>query len=260
MFSLQTYQMLDRQAARTWPSQYTQPLDHWLLRANPSLTSRRANSVLAVGDYPSDSDWLTTVEQFYRSHNLPTRFHISISSPLGLDDHLEQLEFTIESETILMVADCEKVVSRVTLDDAFDFELSLQNKADPLWTSAFMQIEQFDLNRSTAYQQMMHRIEGSTIFASAKHPVTQQIAAIGTAVQESDWAGLINIATDPMFRRRGLGLQLIHKLACWSLEQGAKHLYLQVLASNDTAQRLYSKLGFEKAYGYHYRSAPHQPS
>jgi ribosomal protein S18 acetylase RimI-like enzyme len=255
MMKAHLYSMLDRKAAATWPSQYNQPLDQWLLRATPNLTSRRANSVLTVGDYPAE-DWLEIAKNFYGHHGLLPRFHISTASPQGLDEQLTQLGYIKEYETMLMVADCDTVLSRSPKENSLPFEFSMQQKADSYWTNAFMDIEQFEPHRTPAYQQMMQRIVGSTAFAAVQHPDTKEYAAIGTAVREGSWAGLINIATHSRFRRQGIAGHMIGKLAIWCQEQGADRLFLQVMANNEPAQRLYVRLGFDKAFDYHYRSAP----
>ena len=39
----------------------------------------------------------------------------------------------------------------------------------------------------------------------------------------------------------------------WGRSQGARHAWLQVLASNMVARRVYERLGFGTAYEYWYR-------
>ena len=41
----------------------------------------------------------------------------------------------------------------------------------------------------------------------------------------------------------------------WGAERGARDAYLQVVASNAPAVRLYEQLGFADVYRYHYRLA-----
>lgn len=258
MITIETIPLLDRLAANTWPAQYTKPLDSWLLRATPALPSRRSSSVLTIGDFPRTPDWMEQLERYYAAYELPPRFHVSSSSPSGLDEMLAQLGYVKEMESIVMAADCETVINHTLSSEEFAYKLSLSETATPAWTAAFMAIEQFEPLRTPAYQQMMDRIEGRTLFALAHEPFSTAVVGIGTAVLEGNWAGLINIATSSSFRRQGIGLHMIGYLASLCVELGARHLYLQVLASNESAQRLYRKIGFEKVFEYHYRTCPSQ--
>ena len=74
------------------------------------------------------------------------------------------------------------------------------------------------------------------------------------AVTERGWTGIFSIATLPEQRRQGIATQIMYHLATWSLANDAPNLYLQVIKENEKAVGLYTKLGFEELYGYHYRT------
>jgi N-acetylglutamate synthase len=57
--------LVEELAARGWPAAQTVRLDSWLLRHTPSLTRRRSNSALPVGDAHGDP---ALVEEFYARH------------------------------------------------------------------------------------------------------------------------------------------------------------------------------------------------
>lgn len=98
---------------------------------------------------------------------------------------------------------------------------------------------------------MLDRIQPSKAFIAVEHE--GETVGIGTAVSENGWTGLINIASDERYRRRGIGTKIVCGLAEWSMRHGADRLYLQVVADNEPAKRLYGKLGFRRAFDYHYR-------
>jgi ribosomal protein S18 acetylase RimI-like enzyme len=75
----------------------------------------------------------------------------------------------------------------------------------------------------------------------------------GLAVVERGAVGLFDIVVDPSRRRQGHGGTLTRALLQWGHERGATSAYLQVREQNEAARRLYSGLGFEDLYGYHYR-------
>lgn len=62
--------------------------------------------------------------------------------------------------------------------------------------------------------------------------------------------------TDRTKRNRGFGGKLVNALLAWAAEKGATEAYLQVVATNDPAVRLYRRLGFTDAYTYWYRIPP----
>jgi hypothetical protein len=60
-----------------------------------------------------------------------------------------------------------------------------------------------------------------------------------------DEAHVTNIAVREAFRGRGLGERLFREMMAVARMQGAKRMTLEVRVSNERAQRLYRKLGFE---------------
>lgn len=60
-----------------------------------------------------------------------------------------------------------------------------------------------------------------------------------------DEAHITTIASAPEARRRGVGELLLNGLIDLSFELGASYMTLEVRVSNDSAQRLYLKYGFE---------------
>ena len=70
-------------------------------------------------------------------------------------------------------------------------------------------------------------------------------------------AMIANVATDPGFRRAGIGRALTEQAMEGGEQKGAGELWLQVRDDNPTAIRLYSELGFvERARRTTYRSKP----
>lgn len=86
------------------------------------------------------------------------------------------------------------------------------------------------------------------------------IVATGMAVIDRNAMEIQSIAVDPAVRGRGLGGKIVASLLAWGRLQGAETAILSVAANNDPAIRLYSKLGFERIGGYHYRIKPRPTS
>lgn len=62
-----------------------------------------------------------------------------------------------------------------------------------------------------------------------------------TVIDESD---MMNLAVDPAYRRQGVGANLVQHLIEHLASRGSRCLTLEVRASNDSAIRLYTRLGF----------------
>jgi N-acetylglutamate synthase len=87
-------------------------------------------------------------------------------------------------------------------------------------------------------------------------PPSVEPGGFGLAVAERGMVGLFDIVTIEAARRQGIGRLIVTSLMAWGQTQGATAAYLQVVATNSTAHRLYQTQGFTEAYRYHYRTAP----
>jgi GNAT superfamily N-acetyltransferase len=257
--SLVSFEFLDRIAANTWPAESSTSVDNWLLRASSGVT-KRANSVLAIGQYPLTDNWLHHVEQFYHSQGLPAIFHVSHASPSGLDELLDAHGYEIDTQTLLMTANSQSVVqhagARLERQDSLTVEIS--QIATQEWLDAFLALENYPEERRSFYQGLSERMPSPKGFLTLKDNDT--IVALGTAILEGDWAGFVNVIVHEAYRGKGYGYAIMQALTAWSISQGATQQYLQVIASNKPAVSLYEKLGYQSLYGYHYRVKYDLPS
>jgi GNAT superfamily N-acetyltransferase len=65
--------------------------------------------------------------------------------------------------------------------------------------------------------------------------------------------GLFDLVTAPEQRNQGYGSEMLRRALRWGKKAGAAEAYLQVLARNATARRIYERAGFGILYQYHYR-------
>ena len=75
----------------------------------------------------------------------------------------------------------------------------------------------------------------------------------GLGVLERGHVGLYDIYVDAACRRRGLGGDICSAIMLHGKNRGCDTAYLQVLADNFGARRLYHQLGYEETYGYWFR-------
>jgi ribosomal-protein-alanine N-acetyltransferase len=113
-----------------------------------------------------------------------------------------------------------------------------------------MQIEQRSLPTPWSEAGYIHELTQNPL--AVYQVVTQQtdqgptICAYGGHWLLVDEAHISIIATDPPFRRRGLGALLLSSMLYIALKQNAQLATLEVRRSNVSAQALYRKYGFEQ--------------
>ena len=78
-------------------------------------------------------------------------------------------------------------------------------------------------------------------------------AAAALAVNALGLGVYTNVITRADKRRQGLGRRLMQGALAWTREVGATDAVIQVVSENAPAVNLYTSLGFEEAYHYHYR-------
>ncbi|WP_373767343.1 ribosomal protein S18-alanine N-acetyltransferase [Glaesserella sp.] len=83
-------------------------------------------------------------------------------------------------------------------------------------------------------------------YLNLKLSVENRIVAFAICQFVLDEATLFNIAVDPAYQSKGYGKQLLQALIAQLQQKQITTLWLEVRASNTTAQKLYSSLGFNE--------------
>ena len=83
-------------------------------------------------------------------------------------------------------------------------------------------------------------------YLNLKLSVENRIVAFAICQFVLDEATLFNIAVDPAYQGKGYGKQLLQVLIAQLQQKQITTLWLEVRASNTTAQKLYSSLGFNE--------------
>lgn len=107
----------------------------------------------------------------------------------------------------------------------------------------------------------MRALPASSVEVELEETPGHVIASIGDvaggyAGTDGDWLGFGGLWVDPAARRRGLAFAIIGAFLDWGAAQGATTAYLQVLADNTSALRLYDRLGFREHHRYRYLALP----
>lgn len=229
-----------------WQSLSTLFYDGWILRFANGFT-KRANSIQPI--YDSSHDVFAKIdecERIYASNQLSTIFKIT---PFIQPDHLDQLlqdrGYTIVDHTNMQVRSLEALK-----EPEYPF-VQIDEQLTQEWLDHFCRLNQVHEGKRETMTQMLSNIRTSTGFISLS--VDGQVVACGLGVVERGYIGLYDIITDAAYRNRGFAEQMILHLLHWGKKQGATSSYLQVVAGNAPAIKLYTKLGYSKIYSYWYR-------
>ncbi|MGI5208034.1 GNAT family N-acetyltransferase [Spirillospora sp. CA-108201] len=228
---------LDELVAEAWPAPSAQDMGGWLLRHADGVT-KRANSVLPVGD-PGDVDRaVEQAERFYTALGLPTAFLMAPQArPEGLDGVLEGRGYDLVEPTIAMAADLSGPYEREGVDvlDAPSRE----------WLDLWWSVD-------GRHDRLLRAAERILTGVSAGYACVDGLA-VGRGVPQGEWLGVYAMAVAPDARRRGLGRRVLRALLGWGSEQGCERAYLVVVERNAPARALYESEGFVPVAAYHYR-------
>lgn len=229
-----------------WPALQTILYDGWLIRLAKGYT-RRANSVNPI--YGSSLDVLEKIaycERVYEAQGQNVAFKITGAvQPADLDAVLAEQGYAQEALTGVQTLKLEGV-EPPSMDT-----VRLEAQVTDSWLSDFCRLNAPDPRHIPVMTQILGHIVPPCCFLSLYYE--GETASVGLAVAERGYVGLFDLVTAPELRGRGLGRQMVLHLLQWGKSQGAEHAYLQVMADNVPALRLYHRLGFREAYSYWYR-------
>jgi len=237
---------IEELSLNAWASLQTMLYDGWVIRFANGYT-KRANSVNLL--YSSNIDIgekLPFCENLYREQNLPTVFKLTPAvCPHDLDDRLDKRGYQKDSPTSVQTVDLE--VSDLQVPSTAELQESLSDA----WLGNFCAISAISAAHRKTLREILINIMPRHCFVSLTS--NGRVVACGLGVLQSGYIGLFDIVTDPDFRRRGYGQQLVTSILAWGKANQAKMAYLQVMLNNPPALQLYAKLGFMEQYQYWYR-------
>jgi N-acetylglutamate synthase len=234
--------LIEQAAIRAWPAAHDDRVGNWLVRRDRGYT-KRANAIYAwAGEDSRSLDWhLASGRRLHDEAGLPLILRETSFAPVpGLEEALRGQGMTPFDHTLVMTR---------SLDEADDVNPATRAGLDA-WMRLYERFEGGTKGNQAIHREILDRIATDrlpAVLATKGRPVS-----IGLAVADGTLLGLFDIATDPAERGKGHGRQLIGGMMAWGRAAGCETAYLQVMASNLAAVRLYERLGFTEAYRYHY--------
>ncbi|KUH98078.1 GNAT family N-acetyltransferase [Mycobacterium sp. IS-3022] len=209
---------LEHAAALAWPGIERRWVRGWLLRAAGGHT-HRANSAVPLG-FEADASALPEIADWYGERGL--------TPWLSVPDRLYRLaDAPPHLETVVMARDIGAENSSATV--------LLDAVPDPEWLALY--------SRDVPVDVLTAVVDGEVTFATIPGAAVGR-AAVTTSPDGRRWVGLSAVRVAEEARGRGLARQLCSTLLGWGAEHGAARGYVQVLADNAAAIRLYESMGF----------------
>ena len=209
---------LEHAAALGWPGAEQQWLGGWLLRYGHGST-RRANSAVPL-DVSTGSDVDALIDWYVARGVAPL-----VAAP----DRLFRVPPGVptDAETLVMTGDLPSGEP--------DRVATIASRPDDEWLRLY--------RREVPVDVLTAVIDGEVAFATIAGAAVGR-AAVTAAPDGTGWVGLSAVHVVETVWRRGLARELCAALLAWGGERGARHAYVQVLADNTTATRLYESMGF----------------
>ena len=228
---------------KAWPA-FKQINDNgWISRYSNGHT-KRANSVTILQpDFHSLQSRILHWERFYNSQGLPCIFRL-----LSFNDNLE-----LENELDLRrYKDCDQtLVLSQPLDGKAFLSTSLDSIAIEKWMAYYCELNDKDLTGQATHIKMIKSITDKYLPAVLRK--NKKVVSCGLGVISDGLFGLFDIVTHPQCRKKGYGTEMVSGMLHWAMINRAHKAYVQVVAENTPAVKLYQKLGYELSYKYHYK-------
>jgi GNAT superfamily N-acetyltransferase len=135
--------------------------------------------------------------------------------------------------------------------DAVSERVTLHPPADPAWLEAQAALAGYDKQTRDSLGALLTQIPcaaAGLLVSRDGAPVAAALASVSGGI-----AVFVNVVVSGPLRGQGLGRQVMMAALDWANQQGAGHAAIQVVAGNEPAIGLYTALGFEPRYDYHYR-------
>jgi GNAT superfamily N-acetyltransferase len=240
---------LEGLAARTWRGLEEERFGDWLMRASGGFTGR-ANSVLVVGDPPSDlADAIGHVADWYARRGLRPMAQVPLPGAEEADAAFAAAGWSTVEDVLVLTAALDGWPEPPE-------PIDLAPQPDDAWLAGYRY-------RGTPLPPVAREVLMNAerpVFASVRlDPAPAPLAAVARGAVEGDWLCVTAVTVDDRYRRRGLATAVMNQLGSWGRDQGARSCLLQVVESNAAALALYERLGFTEHHRYHYRLGPEPP-
>lgn len=249
-FGLPEMRQLEAVGFRSWPAETSRFDGTWVVRLTDGHDAKRLNSVNPMdrGDQKDIKGRVLRLAQRFDRINRPLTFRLTPLAPQHLAPQFSEWNWQHMDESRVMVLNLEAA----RLEDSVA-QLPLKDRQR--WTDQCVVMGGFPASVKPGLVDLINRVEGEVgLFLSEERDGKPLAAAM--AVRFGALVGLFEVVSNPHMRGQGLGRRIVRTALDWGRSRGAKKAWLQVVADNGPANRLYESEGFCEAYRYSYWRAP----
>jgi ribosomal protein S18 acetylase RimI-like enzyme len=234
---------------RAWPAASVTYDGAWMVRLTAGHPAKRLNSVnsLDPGDGADVAGRLERAGRLFRAYGRPLTIRVTPLTALSITAHCDRQGWARLGSSMIM----EAPLARMPLAEAVD-QIPLKDIARfvdaAIDSGSLLHADRAGLSEVIG---AIEPAKGLFVREAGGSTVSSLVC-----VQESELAGVFEVATNPAMRRRGHAQKLILSALKWAQARGARSAWLQVEEANRAALSLYTQLGFRPVYAYHYRRAP----
>jgi GNAT superfamily N-acetyltransferase len=268
-----------------WPSHQIEIYDGWLLRFSYFYT-HRTNCVEQLGFSTIPvNEKIRYVEDAYRRWGTPSIFKISPLISLSFDQLLEKRGYQIEHRNYNMLLNIPGAPASVgpagntwgngekSPSDSPAFPKVSWTNTENLFSEPGQENVRFEVSHfiPTGWIDALFSLKGTTnvmhrkvvpsmyqaipkeTICIAVRDESKKIIGTGLGILDRDYIGVYAIHVHPDYRRHHLARRIVRTIIEEGRRRGARKAYLQVVADNQPAIRLYESLGFRKLYTDYFR-------
>jgi ribosomal protein S18 acetylase RimI-like enzyme len=261
--------LIEEISLNAWPSQKVELYDGWLIRFSYNYTHRtNCVNLVAPSTLPLEEK-IAFCENEYRNAHTPSIFKISPFETKDFDSLLAGNGYEIQHTTDVLTMPLTDFHPYPSV--GAEYEFYQRNSGLPSFVTypgnVLVQLSDtitddwitnlFRLNGTT--NPTHRRIVPSMYKAIPKQTIAAWIeidgrtVASGLGILDRDHVGLYAIYVDASCRRNHFGHAICSTIISEAMKLGSTHAYLQVVAGNNGARKLYEMLGFHYLYTYWFR-------
>ncbi|NTV91602.1 MAG: N-acetyltransferase, partial [Clostridiales bacterium] len=227
----------------------------WVIRLADGYT-RRSNSVYPLYkniDNASLDEKINYCQKVYSDKALPTLFRLSSAGEHDLlDAKLAECGYLKDDEAALRVMDLAGFEAGRYLKITEHEDMHIEYPVSEKWLDGYFYCSGAEDSPNRIIAKKLHEnMTGRTIHVMKQ--VGGKPAGCGVGIIERDFVGVFSIIVHKEQRGKGYGLEIMAAILGEAVANGADKAYLQVLAGNIPAEKMYDKLGFHELYRYWYR-------